>query len=60
MLLTDMIWGLIDAMSGFGVKNPLCKSIFTYNFFFNTGEVYVKFSKQCHDDETRYLKLIPS
>jgi hypothetical protein len=37
--------GLVDAMSGFGLKTPLRKKIVTHDFYFNTAEELAEFCR---------------
>ena len=53
--------GLVDAMSGFGVKSPLRRAIVTNDFLFNTAEELELFLKETFkDDDRKYYKTISS
>ena len=53
--------GLVDAMSGFGLKCPLRRHIITEDFFFNTDKELVAFCQKIHaGDDHKYFKLLPS
>ena len=53
--------GLVDAMSGFGVKTPLRRAIVTDNFYCTTNVEPVPFLKTFHaDDQQKYFKHLSS
>ena len=41
--------GLVDAMSGFGVKGPLCKAIITRNAYFHDSRVIFDYLEEKED-----------
>ena len=52
--------GLVDAMSGFGIKSPLRRKIVTDDFVFNYAEELVLFLKSLFYADTRkYYAIIP-
>ena len=51
--------GLVDAMSGFGVKSPLRRAIITDDFMFNTADELLIFLKSTfQDDQRKYYATI--
>ena len=53
--------GLVDAMSGFGVKSVLRRAIVTDDFMYNTADELVSFLKETFkDDQHKHYKLLPS
>ena len=54
-------WGLVDALSGFGVKSSLRQAIVTDDFCFNCDIELVDFLEKVHEgDERKYFKYLPS
>ena len=55
--------GLVDAMSGFGLKTPLKKAIVTHDVFYDTAEKICNFiSEEMKEDDTKVYEclVIPS
>ena len=51
--------GLVDTMSGFGLKTPLRMAIVTENIFYDTAEkVHEYFQNKMKDDDCKIYKLI--
>ena len=53
--------GLVDAMSGFGLKDPLRRAIITDDFFFNNAEELHQFlEERFREDPSRFYTVISS
>ena len=53
--------GLVDAMSGFGVKTPLRRAIVTEDFMFNSAEeLKIFLDKHFEEDSSKIYEVIPS
>ena len=53
--------GLVDAMSGFGLKDPLRRAIITDDFFFNNAEELHQFlEERFREDPSKFYTIISS
>ena len=53
--------GLVDAMSGFGVKGPLRKAVVTEDFFYNSAEeIHTFLTNRFTDDHNKHYFLVNS
>ena len=53
--------GLVDAMSGFGLKDPLRRAIITDDFFFNNAkELHQLLEEHFREDPSKFYTVISS